>query len=186
MTVPSPVVVAVHRSGRHDFSKTPQDAITLIENFGVEGDAHAGAHDQHLYHQRKFGTQPNLRQVHLIHAELFDAVGGKGHAVQPGELGENVSTRGVDLLALPTGTRLHLGADAVVALTGLRNPCVQIDRFRPGLLAELVEKTPAGGIVRKGGVMSVVLAGGVVRPGDAIRVELPPLPHLPLDYRPQG
>lgn len=185
MTTDSPVVVAVHRSGRHDFSKTPQEAIRLIENFGVEGDAHAGAHDQHLYHQRKFGATPNLRQVHLIQAELLDEVGAKGHVVLPGELGENVSTRGLDLLALPTGTRLHLGADAVVELTGLRNPCVQIDRFQPGLLAELVDKTPAG-IVRKGGVMSVVVAGGVVRPGDPVRIALPSLPHVPLDYRPPG
>jgi len=175
-------VVGVQISGKHAFSKVPQDAIRLIENFGVEGDAHAGATDQHLYHIRRFGQHPNLRQVHLIQAELLDEVAGKGHAVCPGELGENISTRHVDLLGLPTGTRLRLGSEAVIELTGLRNPCHQIEDFQPGLLKHLVEKKPTG-LVRRAGVMSVVLQGGDVRPGDAIEIELPPLPHEPLIYR---
>jgi MOSC domain-containing protein YiiM len=177
-----PKVVGVQISGKHAFSKLPQDAIRLIENFGVEGDAHAGATDQHLYHIRRFGQHPNLRQVHLIQAELLDEVAGKGHAVCAGELGENISTRHVDLLGLPTGTRLRLGSEALIELTGLRNPCHQIEDFQPGLLKHLVEKKPTG-LVRRAGVMSVVLQGGDVRPGDAIEIELPPLPHEPLIYR---
>jgi MOSC domain-containing protein YiiM len=177
-----PRIVGVQISGKHAFSKLPKDAIRLIENFGVEGDAHAGANDQHLYHIRRFGQHPNLRQVHLIQAELLDEVAGKGHAVGPGELGENISTRHVDLLGLPTGTRLRLGSEAVIELTGLRNPCRQIEDFQSGLLKHLVEAKPSG-VVRKAGVMGVVLQGGEVRPGDTIEIELPPLPHQPLIYR---
>ena len=177
-----PVVVAVHSSGRHSFSKAPKESIRLIENWGVEGDAHAGPTDQHLYHIRRFGQQPNLRQVHLIHAELLDEVRTRGHSVLPGELGENISTRNLDLLGLPTGTRLRIGAEAIVELTGLRNPCRQIEAFQPGLLAHVVERRPAG-LVRKGGVMSIVVKGGIVRPADRIEIELPPAPHAPLDYR---
>jgi vanillate O-demethylase ferredoxin subunit len=177
-----PAVVSVHVNNKHVFSKTPVDAVRLIENFGVEGDAHAGPTDQHLYHIRRFGHYPNLRQVHLIQAELFDEVALKGHVVRPGDLGENISTRNVDLLGLPAGTRLRLGPEAVIELTGLRNPCHQIEDFQPGVLQHVVESKPTG-LVRKGGVMSVVLRGGEVRSGDAIEIELPPLPHQPLIYR---
>ena len=177
-----PTVVGVHVSRKHAFSKAPQPVIRLIENFGVEGDAHAGPTNRHRYHVKRFGLHPNLRQVHLIQAELFDEVGEKGHVVAPGDLGENVSTRGVDLLELPTGTRLRLGPDAVIELTGLRNPCSQIEDWQPGLLKHVAVARPTG-LVRKAGVMSIVLAGGEVRPGDAIAIELPPLPHEPLIYR---
>ena len=177
-----PRIVGVQISSRHVFSKLPKDAIRLIENLGVEGDSHAGATDQHLYHIRRFGQRPNLRQVHLIQAELFDEVSLKGHTVRPGELGENISTRNVDLLSLPTGTRLRLGPEAVIELTGLRNPCHQIEDFQPGLLKHVVESKPTG-LVRKAGVMSIVLRGGEVRPGAPIEIELPPLPHEPLIYR---
>ena len=177
-----PVVFAVHSSDRHSFSKTPKDAIRLIENWGVEGDAHAGTTDRHRYHIRRFGQQPNLRQVHLIHAELLEDLRSKGHAVLPGELGENISTRNLDLLGLPEGTRLRLGTEAIIELTGLRNPCRQIEEFQPGLLAHVVERR-ADGVVRKGGVMSIVVKGGIVRPGDRIEIELPPPPHAALVYR---
>jgi MOSC domain-containing protein YiiM len=177
-----PFVVSVHVGGTHTFSKEPRQAIRLIEDWGVDGDSHAGTTDQHLYHIKKFGETPNLRQVHLIQSETLDEVGAKGHVVRPGELGENISTRNVDLLALPTGTRLRFGDAAVVELTGLRNPCVQIESFQPGLLSLLVEKAPLG-VVRKCGVMGVVLNGGEVRAGDAISIELPQLPHVPLVYR---
>jgi MOSC domain-containing protein YiiM len=120
--------------------------------------------------------------VHLIHSELLDDVGTKGHKVLPGQLGENISTRNLDLLGLPQGTRLRIGAQAIIELTGLRNPCRQVDAFQPGLLSHLVERGPAG-LVRKGGVMSVVLRGGIVRPGDRIEIDLPPPPHAPLVYR---
>ena len=177
-----PVVVAVHVGAKHEFSKAPRESIRLIENWGVEGDSHAGTTDQHLYHIKRFGQHPNLRQVHLMQAELFDEVHAKGHTVFPGDLGENICTRNLDLLRLPTGTRLRFGADAVNKLTGLRNPCVQIENFQSGLLAHCVEKQPDA-LVRKAGVMSIVLKGGIVRPGDLIGIELPPLPHAPLVYR---
>jgi MOSC domain-containing protein YiiM len=182
---PGPTVAAVHRNGKHDFSKTSKEFIRLIEGHGVEGDAHAGATDQHLYHIRQFGHTPNLRQVHLIHAELFEELLTKGHIVKPGDLGENISTLGVNLLGLPAGARLRIGAEAVLEVTGLRNPCKQIESFQPGLLQHVVDRGPAG-LVRKAGVMSIVLKGGVVKPGDEITVELPALPHQPLVYRIPG
>lgn len=177
-----PQIVSVQISNRHVFSKTPKDAIRLVENFGVEGDAHAGATDQHLFHIKRYGLQPNLRQVHLIHTEFFDEVFEKGHAVRAGDLGENIATRNIDLLSLPTGTRLRLGAEAIIELTGLRNPCHQIENFQSGLLQHCKEAQPTG-VVRKAGVMSIVLCGGIVRPGDGIEIELPPVPHQPLVYR---
>ena len=171
-------VVAVHRSGSHSFSKFAEDeGITLVEGLGVAGDAHAGTTVKHRSRLSRDASAPNLRQVHLIHAELFDELMAAGFAVWPGELGENVTTRGVDLLALPTGTRLRLGVEAVVALTGLRNPCVQIDRFQRGLTAAVLARDEQGELVRKAGVMAVVLQGGLVRAGDALTIELPPPPH---------
>ncbi|MFC7431150.1 MULTISPECIES: MOSC domain-containing protein [unclassified Agrococcus] len=170
-------VVSVNRDDRHRFSKPPRDSITLIAGIGVEGDAHAGATVQHRSRLRRDAAQPNLRQVHLIHRELFDEVEAE---VASGDLGENVTTEGIALLELPRGTRLRLGADAIVEVTGLRNPCSQIDRFSPGLLREVVGRDEDGAIVRRTGVMAVVAAGGVVRPGDAIVVELPEGAREPL------
>lgn len=175
-------VVGVHSGQKHCFSKTPKDAINLIENIGVEGDAHSGATDQHLFHIKRYGQQPNLRQVHLIPTEFFDDVSEFGHAVRPGDLGENIATKNIDLLSLPTGTCLRIGADALIELTGLRNPCHQIESFQPGLLKHCKVATPTG-VVRKAGVMSIVLRGGTVKPGDIIDVTLPPMPHTPLVYR---
>jgi MOSC domain-containing protein YiiM len=174
-------VLSVHLSDNHAFSKGPRESIHLVENWGVEGDSHAGLTDRHLYHIRRFGQIPNLRQVHLIQAETLDDLNSKGFAIRPGDLGENLCTRNADLLALPTGARLRLGPEAVIELTGLRNPCVQIENFRSGLLSELVERRLTG-LVRKCGVMSIVIKGGAVKPGDAVSIELPPLPHTPLVY----
>ena len=159
-------VIAVHRSTSHSFSKYAEDEILLVEGLGVQGDAHAGATVRHRSRVRRDPTQPNLRQVHLIHAELFDELAGRGFTVFPGDMGENVTTRGIDLLALAPGTRLRLGADAIVAVTGLRNPCAQIEGFQPGLMAAVLDRGPAGETIRKAGVMTVVLAGGAVRAGD--------------------
>jgi MOSC domain-containing protein YiiM len=167
-------VVAVHLSDRHAFSKQTQDAITLVEDYGVEGDAHAGATVKHRSRVRRNPDERNLRQVHLIPQELLDELD-----VAPGALGENVTTEGVDLIALSAGTRLRLGADAVVEVTGLRNPCVQIEKFRTGLLSRVIGHDADGSVVRRTGVMSVVLSGGVVRPGDPLVVE-PPAEHVPL------
>jgi MOSC domain-containing protein YiiM len=173
-------VLAVSLRHGHHFSKTPSLSIRLLTGLGVAGDAHMGETVKHRSRVRKDPTQPNLRQVHLMHAELFEELRAKGFAVQPGDLGENITTSGLDLLALPTGTRLHLGATAVVEVTGLRNPCVQIDGFQKGLMAATLDKDAAGNLVRKAGVMSIVLADGDVRPGDAIGVELPEEPSKPL------
>jgi MOSC domain-containing protein YiiM len=174
-------VVAVSRSGSHTFSKPNAGSIRLIAGLGVEGDAHHGETVKHRSRVARDPNQPNLRQVHLIHAELHDELRAAGFNVGPGDMGENVTTSGVDLLGLPTGTRLLLGESVVVEVTGLRNPCAQLDGFQPGLMAAVLDRDEEGNLVRKAGIMAVVLAGGEVRPGDAIRVELPPLPHRPLE-----
>jgi MOSC domain-containing protein YiiM len=175
-----PVVVAVSRGPRHRFSKQNELWIRLVAGLGVEGDAHAGETVRHRYDRRWRPHAPNLRQVHLIHAELHDELRAAGFGVAPGEMGENVTTRGLDLLALATGTRLHLGESAVVEVTGLRTPCVQLDRFREGLMAATLGRDEQGRVVRKAGIMGIVLTGGDVRPGDPVRVEAPPGPHRPL------
>jgi MOSC domain-containing protein YiiM len=146
----------------------------------VEGDAHLGETVKHRSRVARDPSQPNLRQVHLIHAELHDELLVAGFAVSAGEMGENVTTRGVDLLRLPTGTRLHLGDTAVVEVTGLRNPCVQLDHFQQGLMEAVLERDEQGRLIRKAGVMAIVIVGGEVRPGDPIIVEMPPEPHRPL------
>jgi hypothetical protein len=174
-------VAAVSRSGRHSFSKGRHEAIRLLAGLGVEGDAHAGRTVQHVFRKRWNPSAPNLRQVHLISAELHEELRARGFDVRPGNMGENVTTRGLDLLALPTGTRLRLGEEAVVEVTGLRNPCVQLDRFQQGLMAAVLDRDDAGELVRKAGVMAVVVAGGEVRPGDPVAVELPPPPHVRLE-----
>jgi len=175
-----PHVQSVAVSATHTFSKASVDAIELVAGFGVRGDAHAGVMVRYRSRVGKGPAAPNLRQVHLVHRELFDEVAAKGFAIGAGDIGENVVTAGVDLLGLPVGTRLHLGAEAVVELTGLRNPCSQLDGLQSGLRAAMLDRAPDGALVRKSGVMSVVLQGGVVRPGDAIRVELPAEPHRAL------
>lgn len=178
MTAPAaPCVLAVCQDRRHAFSKPPAEVIRLRAGWGVEGDAHAGTTVQHRSRKRWNPNLPNLRQVHLLHAELHTELGAAGYSVGPGDLGENVTTRGLDLLGLPVGTVLRLGAEAAVEITGLRNPCVQIDRFATGLLALNLDRDADGNVVRKTGVMGIVLAGGEVRPGDTIRIELPAEPH---------
>lgn len=174
-------VESVNAAPGHTFSKAVLPTVRLIAGVGVEGDAHAGATVKHRSRVRQDPTQPNLRQVHLIHAELLDELAAQGFTVRPGDLGENVLTRGVELLGLPRGAQLHLGPEAVVEVTGLRNPCAQIEAFQPGLLRAVLDTDAQGNPVRKAGVMGVVLRGGEVRPGDAVRVVLPAGPHRPLD-----
>ncbi len=175
------VVKAVSRSAEHTFSKPNQGSIRLLSGLGVEGDAHLGEEVKHRSRVARDPSQPNLRQVHLIHAELHEELRSAGFRIGDGQMGENVTTLGVDLLSLPTGTLLHLGDEAVIEVTGLRNPCAQLDRFRPGLMAAVLDRDEEGCLVRKAGVMGVVLSGGEVRPGDAIWVERPPGPHRPLE-----
>lgn len=173
------VVTAVSRSPAHTLSKPNQTHIRLMTGLGVEGDSHGGTTVRHRSRIAQDPFQPNLRQVHLIHAELHDDLRVAGFNVSPGQMGENVTTRGVGLLGLPVGTRLHLGATAVVELAGLRNPCAQLNSIRPGLMAAVLDRAADGTVVRKAGVMVVV--GGEVRPGDPVRVNLPPEPHRLLD-----
>src|SRR5215475_452445 len=176
-----PVVVAVCRDDEHRFSKTVSDEIVLLEGLGVEGDTHAGVTVQHRSRVAVDPTQPNLRQVHVIHAELHDDLRAQGFAVEAGQMGENVTTRGLDLLALPAGTLLRLGRDAVVEVTGLRNPCSQINDFRSGMLKAVLDKDEQGHVIRKAGIMAIVVRSGSVKTGDPIRVDLPDQPHRPLD-----
>ena len=174
------VVTAVNRSARHTLVKPNEDKIRLLAGLGVEGDAHSGATVKHRSRVARDPSQPNLRQVHLIHAELHDLLQEQGFAISAGQMGENVTTRGIDLLGLPTGTRLRLGDTAIVEVTGLRNPCAQLDRIQPGLMGATLERAADGNLIRKAGIMAVVVDGGDVRPGDTIRVQLPPDPRRPL------
>ncbi|MCA8959581.1 MAG: MOSC domain-containing protein [Planctomycetes bacterium] len=173
-------VVAVARDDEHRFSKPTRPEIELLEGIGVVGDVHAGETVKHRSRVSRDPTQPNLRQVHLIHTELFDEVAERGFTVGAGDLGENIATRGIALLDLPTGTRLEIGASAVVEVTGLRNPCGQIDRFQQGLLAATLEESIDGRLIRKAGVMAIVVASGAVRPGDRVVVRFPSAPYQPL------
>ncbi len=173
-------VASVSLNPKHAFSKPVAREIVLLAGLGVQGDAHAGATVRHRYRVRKDPTAPNLCQVHLLHEELFAELAEKGIGVKAGEMGENVTTSGIDLLALPRGTRLHLGEAAVVEVTGLRDPCSQMNALRPGLMKACLARAADGALVRKSGIMSIVIAGGVVRPGDPIAVVLPEGDPLPL------
>ncbi|MFE9096365.1 MOSC domain-containing protein [Streptomyces sp. NPDC007264] len=177
----SGVVRAVSRNEEYSFTKPNRESITLLVGLGVEGDVHAGVTVKHRSRVAQDPTQPNLRQVHLMHEELFEELGATGFRVAAGELGENVTTRGIDLLGLPVGALLRIGGEAVVEVTGLRNPCLQIDAFQDGLLRQVVGRDGDGNVVRKAGIMGIVRQGGVVRPGDAVEVELPEGPHRPLE-----
>lgn len=174
-------VIAVARSADHEFSKQLLNSIDLIKGEGVDGDCHRGVTVKHRSRVAVDPAQPNLRQVHLMQAELFDELSAYGYTIKPGELGENITTRGIDLLALPCGTTLTLGESAVVQLTGLRNPCHQIEDFQSGLLSKVVHKKEDGTLIRKTGVMAIVLAGGTVSTADEIKVILPKSPHVPLE-----
>jgi MOSC domain-containing protein YiiM len=173
-------VAAVSRSASHTLTKGGEPAIRLLAGLGVEGDAHAGATVKHRSRVARDPSQPNLRQVHLIHAELHRELRAAGYDVAAGQMGENVTTEGIDLLGLPTGARLRLGDEAVVELTGLRNPCAQLEGIQTGLMSAVLGRDDGGSLIRKAGVMAIVVAGGLVRPGDAITVELPPPPHRAL------
>jgi MOSC domain-containing protein YiiM len=175
------VVTAVSRSAEHLFSKDNQNSIHLLADEGVDGDAHMGATVKHRSRVAKDPSKPNLRQVHLIHSELHDELQAAGFEVSAGKMGENITTRGIDLLGLPTGTRLRLGDSALVEVTGLRNPCAQLDNFQQGLMEAVLEQDGRGNLIRKAGVMGIVIVGGIVRPGDEIWIELPKRGHRPLE-----
>ena len=176
-----PTIISLSRDSEHNFSKPPVDQLTLLAGLGIEGDAHAGRTVQHLSRMAKEPNAANLRQVHLIHAELFEELAEKGFSVGPGQLGENITTRGLDLLGLSRGTRLRLGEEALIEITGLRNPCIQINAFAEGLMAATLDKAPDGSLVRKSGVMAVVITSGDVRVGDGIELASVPMTHEPLE-----
>jgi MOSC domain-containing protein YiiM len=173
-------VLAVSRSASHSLSKGGQLAIQLLAGLGVADDAHAGVTVQHRSRVARDPSQPNLRQVHLIHAELHEELRARGFDVTAGQMGENITTQGIDLLGLPTGARLRLGDEAVIEITGLRNPCKQLESIQSGLMAAVLDRDANGALIRKAGVMAIVLVSGMVRPGDDIAVELPPPPYIPL------
>ena len=179
--MPTAHVEAVSARADHYVSKQNQRSIRLLAGRGVEGDAHCGPTVQHRSRVRRDPTQPNLRQVHLIHRELHDELMGRGFALTAGEMGENITTRGVDLLDLPRGTRLRVGDRAILELTGLRNPCKQLEGLQCGLMSAVLDHDADGNLIRKAGVMAIVAEGGTVAPGDQIHVSLPPGPHEPLE-----
>jgi MOSC domain-containing protein YiiM len=175
------VVKAVARDAGHNFSKPVCDSINVVTGLGVEGDAHFGRLVQHLYRIKKDPSVPNQRQIHLIHSELHDELRDKGFNILPGDMGENITTQGVDLLGLPCGTILKIGKDAAIEITGLRNPCYQLNDFRDGLMTACLAKADDGSVIFKSGIMGVIVKDGTVKPGDQIRVELPNEPHMPLE-----
>ena len=177
----SPKIIGLASDGAHRFAKQPCGAVTLRAGLGVEGDAHAGRLVQHLSRMAKDPGAANLRQVHLIHAELFDELAAKGFVIAPGQMGENVTTRGIDLLGLSRGTRLRLGAEAVIEVTGLRNPCHQLNGLAPGLMKAVLGRTEDGSLIRKAGVMAVVVTGGEILVGDEITLDSVPLGYVPLE-----
>ena len=174
-------VIAISLSQNHSFSKTNCDRINLLAGLGVEGDAHCGETVKHRSRVAQNPQQPNLRQVHLIHAELLDELKAKGFNIAPGQMGENITTRGIDLLGLPTNTQLQIGNSAVVQITGLRNPCTQLNNFQPGLMSTVIDKDEEGNLIRKAGIMGIVIAAGEVLVGDEIAVRLPLRPYQPLE-----
>jgi MOSC domain-containing protein YiiM len=171
------VVIAVCRDDEHRFSESPVQQITVVPGVGVEGDAHAGVTVQHRSRVARDPSQPNLRQIHLVHRELLDGLQERGFRVGPGTIGENITTLGVDLLGLPTGTRLRIGSSATIEVTGLRNPCFQLDGYQRGLQRAVLDREADGSLVRLAGIMGIVVDGGVIKPGDPIDVALPPEPH---------
>lgn len=173
-------VIAVSLSTTHSFHKSHRESIELLAGLGVAGDAHCGKTVQHRSRVAKDPTQPNLRQVHLIHAELHDELKTKGFEILPGQMGENITTKDIELLKLPTDTLLHIG-QATIQITGLRNPCAQLNRFKSGLMAAVLDKDSAGNLIRQAGIMGIVITGGAVGTGDTIHVELPPQPHRSLE-----
>ena len=169
-------VAAVHRSDEHTFSKATCESIELVAGLGVNGDAHQGAKVKHRSRVAANPDQPNLRQIHLVMSELLDEVNSAGHNVVAGQLGESITTTGIDLISLPVGSMLRIGDTALVALTGLRNPCPQIKSVGDGLMKMMFiddQDNPEGPKIGRTGVMGVVIAGGIVAADDGIKIRFP-------------
>ncbi len=176
-----PIVIALCSSSTHTMSKGARSQLILLKGLGVEGDAHMGEKVKHRSRVVKDPNQPNLRQVHLIHSELHQELISKGFRISPGDMGENITTKGIDLLTLPKDTILAIGNEVELQVTGLRNPCLQLDGLAPGLMKAVLDRDKDGNLVRKAGIMTVVMAGGVIRIGDPIVVKLPNPPFVKLD-----
>lgn len=176
----SAFVVAVSVNPEHTLSKANQNSIRLVRGVGITGDAHAGKNDQHRSHSKRDPKRPNLRQVHLIHSEFYEELNAAGFSVLPGQLGENITTKGLELLKLPSAAKLFIGRQTALQVTGLRDPCKQLNSIQAGLMEATIERKSDGGLIRKTGIMSVVIKGGEIKPGDPIRVEMPPEPHKPM------
>jgi len=174
-------VIALSKSDNHTMQKFNTPQIRLLKGLGVEGDAHLGVTVKHRSRVAKDPTQPNLRQVHLIHHELHQELAQKGYEITPGQMGENITTQGIDLLSLPKNTVLKIGNSATIQITGLRNPCHQLDGIQKGLMKAVLDRDHAGKLIRKAGIMGIVLTDGVIKIEDSIEIHLPPSPHLPLE-----
>lgn len=174
-------VVSLSKDDGHKFSKVVHDSIRLLEGLGVEGDAHCGTTVKHQSRVQADPTHPNLRQVHLIHLELIQELRNSGFKVGPGIMGENILTEGIDILSLPKNTILNIGTDASIKVTGLRNPCAQLGDYQKGLTSAVLDKDESGALIRKSGIMAIVLKGGIVKKDDLISIELPPEPHQKLE-----
>jgi len=177
----TPKIIALSKSEKYTFHKYNCEQIKLLKGLGVEGDIHMGKTVKHRSRVAHDPSQPNLRQVHLIHSELLEELKEKGFIVKPGELGENITTAGIDLLGLSKGTILEIGETVKIEITGLRNPCKQLNTFQSGLLKAVIDKDEEGNLIRKSGVMSIVLEGGVVNVNDEIAVKVPEGSHIPLE-----
>lgn len=175
------IVKSVSKSSTHSFSKYVCDSIVLLKGLGVEGDAHMGKYVKHRSRVEKNPYEPNARQVHLIHCELFDELMQQGFVLHDGIIGENITTQGIDLLRLPKGSVLHIGKSARIEVTGLRNPCKQLDSIQSGLMKAVLDKDEQGNLIRKAGIMGIVLEGGEIKTGDLITINLPPMPYIKLD-----
>ncbi len=174
-------VKALSKSATHTMSKPNEPSLVILEGLGVEGDAHMGVTVKHRSRVAQDPTQPNLRQVHLIHSELHDTLQEQGFNIAPGQMGENITTTGIPLLELPRGTKLHIGENVVLEVTGLRNPCHQLNGLQEGLLNAVIDRDENGNLIRKAGIMSIVLKGGEIHSGDPIEVKLPEPPYIALD-----
>jgi MOSC domain-containing protein YiiM len=173
-------IIALSKSSTHTMRKFNENSLNLLTGLGVEDDAHNGVTVKHRSRVAQDPTQPNLRQIHLIHSELHDELKAKGFNVAYGQMGENITTRGIDLLDLPRGTLLKIG-DAVIEITGLRNPCAQLNGIQDGLMHAVLGRDEQNNLIRKAGIMGIVLNGGTIKVQDSIHVELPSAPFIPLE-----
>ncbi|SRR6266446_5986019 len=164
-------VIAVCCNPEPDLPKPVVDAVHLIENWGVEGDYHAGSLVRHRYLAKKDPTRPNMRQVLLMDAAVFAELAQNDIHIGPGMMGENITIEGMAMMQLAVGTRLAIGS-AIVEVTERRSPCYQLNGIDPRLLKAVARKQD-GQAIFKAGIMAQILQGGWVRAGDLVKVLSP-------------